>query len=100
MKRLATLLVAIVLGGCTQPPAPVLRTDVQPLRRHWVYRDTDSQRKELGTIESKVIAVDGTKVTQETTETLNGVTTTHKASATFQPDGSLLVEDEDGRVSP
>ncbi|MBC7542569.1 MAG: hypothetical protein H7338_07555, partial [Candidatus Sericytochromatia bacterium] len=96
----AGLIASAVTAGCTVPPAPVLRPDVQPLGRTWTYRVSDRQGAVLGQIVSKIVAAEGTKLTQETTETFNGVTTTRRSIATFQPDGSLLVEDNDGKVSP
>lgn len=91
---------ALLVMACSLPPAPVLRTDVQPLGRTWTYRVSDKQGTVLGQIVSTIVAAEGTKLTQETTETVNGVSTTRRATATFQPDGSLLVEDAAGQVSP
>jgi hypothetical protein len=96
----ATLLMAPLAAACSVPPPPVLRTDVQPLGRNWTYRVTDQQGTVLGQIVSRIVAAEGTKLTQETVETFNGTTTTRRATATFQPDGSLLVEETDGKVSP
>jgi hypothetical protein len=94
------LLAGLLVAGCTVPPAPVFRADAQPLGRTWTYRVSDLQGLPLGQIVSKIIAADGTKLTQETNETYNGVTTTRLSTATFQPDGSLIVVDGDGKVSP
>src|SRR5689334_6423756 len=101
-RRTVALLLAgaMTLIGCSLPPAPVIRSDIQPLGRHWVYRVSDPQGQIVGQVDAKIVAVDGATVTQETTETLNGVTTTRKAIATFQPDGSLLVDEGDGKVTP
>lgn len=94
------VLAAVALTSCSVPPAPILRTDVQPLGRTWTYRVADRQGTELGRIVSVIVAVDGTKLTQETTETINGVSTSRRATATFNADGSLMVEDGEGQVSP
>jgi hypothetical protein len=98
--KVGAAVVAVLITSCTLPPAPVLRTDVHPLGRTWTYRVSDKQGTVLGQIVSAIVAAEGTKLTQETTETVNGVSTTRRATATFQPDGSLLVEDAEGQVSP
>jgi hypothetical protein len=96
----AVVVLAVVPMACSLPPAPVLRADVPALGRTWAYRVSDRQGKELGQIVSKIVDQSGNRLTQETTETFNGVSTTKKAMATFQPDGSLLVDDGAGQVSP
>jgi hypothetical protein len=103
-RALTGLAAAFVLAvgpvACSLPPAPVLRADVPALGRTWTYRVSDRQGTELGQIVSRIVDQNGNRLTQETTETFNGVSTTKKATATFQPDGSLLVEDSAGQVSP